>query len=283
MLAFQPSAVVVMDGAVLPVDWVNTTPPAPIVPEYLTESAKYASSAVTRLRRSDFIEARYAFSFVLANFGIAIAAKMPMITTTISSSMSVKPLRFMTSSSLFNDYGQPFTTASLSNQAACLATTICQVKTRHTLSTKDRGPTRRRARTFAACLDYCKGINNERRGNPRRSSCRLLRAAYWQAGAPSLTAAPTGPASLTKMEHVTRGVVRLLFIIDAHQPPPPTLSVPILFPVVGHQLTSPAAGVQATPPTLLVTLVLYLTESRSEERRVGKECRRSDFMEDKKA
>src|SRR2546429_4886775 len=98
MLAFQPSAVVVMDGAVLPVDWVNTTPPAPIVPEYLTESAKYASSAVTRLRRSDFIEARYAFSFVLANFGIAIAAKMPMITTTISSSMSVKPLRFICTS-----------------------------------------------------------------------------------------------------------------------------------------------------------------------------------------
>src|SRR2546425_1555518 len=34
----------------------------------------------------------YAFSFVLANFGIAIAARMPMITTTISSSISVKPL-----------------------------------------------------------------------------------------------------------------------------------------------------------------------------------------------
>src|SRR5256885_13525706 len=85
MLAFQPSDVVVMDGAVLPVDWVKTTPPAPIVAEYLTESAKYASSAVTRLRRSDFIEARYAFSFVLANFGIAIAARMPMITTTMSS------------------------------------------------------------------------------------------------------------------------------------------------------------------------------------------------------
>jgi len=62
---------------------------------YFTESAKYASSAVTKLRRSDFIEARYAFSFVFANFGIAIAAKMPMITTTISSSISVKPLRFI--------------------------------------------------------------------------------------------------------------------------------------------------------------------------------------------
>src|SRR3954453_20289875 len=45
------------------------------------------------LRRSDFIEARYAFSFVLANFGIAIAARIPMITTTIRSSISVKPLR----------------------------------------------------------------------------------------------------------------------------------------------------------------------------------------------
>src|SRR5689334_11777655 len=44
-------------------------------------------------RRSDFIEARYAFSFVLANFGIAIAARIPMITTTIRSSISVKPLR----------------------------------------------------------------------------------------------------------------------------------------------------------------------------------------------
>jgi hypothetical protein len=30
-------------------------------------------------------------SFVLANFGIAIAARMPMMTTTIRSSMRVKP------------------------------------------------------------------------------------------------------------------------------------------------------------------------------------------------
>src|SRR5438874_2691975 len=66
-----------------------------VVALYLTESAKYASSAVTRFRRSDFIEAMYAFAFVLANFGIAMAARMPMITTTISSSMSVKPLRFI--------------------------------------------------------------------------------------------------------------------------------------------------------------------------------------------
>src|SRR3954463_8106617 len=46
-------------------------------------------------RRSDFMLARIAFSFVLANFGIAIAARMPMITTTINSSIRVKPLRFI--------------------------------------------------------------------------------------------------------------------------------------------------------------------------------------------
>src|SRR6476646_5880465 len=60
---------------------------------YVWLPEKYASSDVAMLRRSDFSEARYAFSFVLANFGIAIAAKMPMITTTIRSSMRVKPLR----------------------------------------------------------------------------------------------------------------------------------------------------------------------------------------------
>src|SRR6266571_1102119 len=52
------------------------------------------------LRRSDFIAATYALSLVFANFGIAIAARMPMMTTTIKSSMSVKPflLRDMNSS-----------------------------------------------------------------------------------------------------------------------------------------------------------------------------------------
>src|SRR6185369_15110878 len=43
------------------------------------------------LRRSDFIAATYALSFVFANFGIAIAARIPMMTTTIRSSISVKP------------------------------------------------------------------------------------------------------------------------------------------------------------------------------------------------
>src|SRR5262245_51587830 len=91
-VAVNPSAVTVMVGPTTPLVTLYAVPRLLV---YLTESAKYASSAVIRLRRSDFIEARYAFSFVFANFGIAIAAKMPMITTTIRSSMSVKPLRFI--------------------------------------------------------------------------------------------------------------------------------------------------------------------------------------------
>src|SRR6266478_8951526 len=91
-LAVNPSAVTTMVGPTTPVVVAYAVPRLLV---YFTESAKYASSAVIRLRRSDFIEARYAFSFVFANFGIAIAAKMPMITTTIRSSISVKPLRFI--------------------------------------------------------------------------------------------------------------------------------------------------------------------------------------------
>src|SRR5437667_12755669 len=68
MFAVQPSAVVVTAGVVLPVDCTKFTPPAPYAAVYFTESAKYASSAVTRFRRSDFIEAMYAFSLVFANF-----------------------------------------------------------------------------------------------------------------------------------------------------------------------------------------------------------------------
>ncbi len=67
----------------------------PTVEVYCELSAKYASSAVTRLRRSDFIAVMYAFCFVFANFGIAIAARMPMMTTTIRSSMRVKPFRML--------------------------------------------------------------------------------------------------------------------------------------------------------------------------------------------
>src|SRR5690349_14738529 len=92
-VAVNPSAVTLIVGPTTPLVVAYCRPPAPITVVYFTESAKNASSAVIRLRRSDFIDARYAFSFVFANFGIAIAAKIPMITTTIRSSISVKPFR----------------------------------------------------------------------------------------------------------------------------------------------------------------------------------------------
>ena len=47
-----------------------------------------------------------AFSFVFANFGIAIAARMPMMTTTIRSSIRVKPLRFRIISFLGSGYSK---------------------------------------------------------------------------------------------------------------------------------------------------------------------------------
>src|SRR6476619_3401994 len=76
-----------------PADGLNFMPFVVSV-AYWAESAKYDSSAVTRLRRSDFMAAMYAFDFVLANLGIAIAARIPMITTTIRSSIRVKPFLF---------------------------------------------------------------------------------------------------------------------------------------------------------------------------------------------
>src|SRR5467141_3925545 len=101
-LAVNPSAVTVIVGPTTPVVVAYAVPRLLV---YFTESAKYASSAVIKLRRSDFIEARYAFSFVFANFGIAIAARMPMITTTIRSSINVNPLRFILVHSFFFSTG----------------------------------------------------------------------------------------------------------------------------------------------------------------------------------
>src|SRR5688500_4873044 len=72
---------------------------------YRAESLKNASSALARLRRSLFMDVKYAFVFEFPNFGIAIAASIPMMTMTISSSMSVKPFRFMTLS--FESGGLP--------------------------------------------------------------------------------------------------------------------------------------------------------------------------------
>src|SRR5438128_11336177 len=52
---------------------------------YLIESAKYEIGRASCRERVEIIEEMYAFSFVLANFGIAMAARMPMITTRINS------------------------------------------------------------------------------------------------------------------------------------------------------------------------------------------------------
>src|SRR5690348_18426253 len=101
MLAVQPACVpvpVVMVPRVLPVVVQKAALPAfaglvhDVVVTYLSESDKYASSAVTRLRRSDVMDAAYAFCLVLANCGIAIAASNPLMTTTIDSSTSLKLL-----------------------------------------------------------------------------------------------------------------------------------------------------------------------------------------------
>src|SRR5437667_4494035 len=68
-----------MTPRLLPVVTQKLTAPAvggvvhAVVAQHFTESAKYASSAVTRSRRSDFIAAMYALPSVLPNFGIATA------------------------------------------------------------------------------------------------------------------------------------------------------------------------------------------------------------------
>src|SRR5438477_3031228 len=80
---------------------------------------------------------------------------------------------------------------------------------------------------------------------------------YLQAGAPSEVAIPAGSApSLTKIEHVTfEPPVRLLFVIVASHPTPEAQTATRQSPVMGERRTRPATGVQATPPTLLVTLL----------------------------
>src|SRR5439155_26443364 len=65
-----------MTPRLLPVVTQKLTAPAvgggvnAVLALYFTETAKYASSAVTKFRRSDFIEAMYDFALVLSNFGI---------------------------------------------------------------------------------------------------------------------------------------------------------------------------------------------------------------------
>ncbi len=60
---------------------------------YVMLSAKYPSAATHARRRSALAVASNALSFELANLGIAIVASSPIRTTTMSSSISVKPRR----------------------------------------------------------------------------------------------------------------------------------------------------------------------------------------------
>src|SRR2546425_10126386 len=81
---------------------LQTTPPEPLKPgsvlhapeAYVLLSTKYASWAVAALRASAATRALKPRERYAANCGIAMAARMPMIATTTSSSISVKPLDF---------------------------------------------------------------------------------------------------------------------------------------------------------------------------------------------
>src|SRR3569623_1582622 len=90
-VAFQPFASAALPDIDTPCEVVKFIALSSVVYVWLPE--KYASSDVAMLRRSDFSDARYAYSFVLANLGITIAARMPMITTTMSNSLRVNPER----------------------------------------------------------------------------------------------------------------------------------------------------------------------------------------------
>src|SRR5207245_5936241 len=81
---------------------LQTTPPEPEKPgrvlhapvAYVLLSTKYASWAVAALRASAATRALKPRERYAENCGIAIAARMPMMATTTSSSSSVKPLDF---------------------------------------------------------------------------------------------------------------------------------------------------------------------------------------------
>src|SRR2546427_10476656 len=102
---------------------VQLTPPEPVKPgsplqapaEYALKSTKYASSAVAALRASDATRALKPRDRYAENCGVAIAARMPMMATTTSNSINVKPLdrlrpafcECMDSSSFWGAVGDP--------------------------------------------------------------------------------------------------------------------------------------------------------------------------------
>jgi hypothetical protein len=78
--------------SVTPPDGWAMNPVVGTVPlKYVLLSLKNASWALVRLRKSVIIADVYALPFVFENFGIAIAARTLITTTTISNSIRVKP------------------------------------------------------------------------------------------------------------------------------------------------------------------------------------------------
>src|ERR1700746_1579176 len=82
---------------------LQVTPPEPVKPgsvptqvpvAYVLLSTKYASWAVAALRASAATRALKPRERYCENWGIAIAARMPMIATTTSNSINVNPLDF---------------------------------------------------------------------------------------------------------------------------------------------------------------------------------------------
>src|SRR6266446_5456437 len=82
-------------GAVTPPDLVKPGSVSHVPEAYVLLSTKYASWAVAALRASAATRALKPRERYAANCGIAMAARMPMIATTTSSSISVKPLDFL--------------------------------------------------------------------------------------------------------------------------------------------------------------------------------------------
>src|SRR6185503_18679692 len=112
-----------------------------------------------------------AFSFVLANFGIAIAAKIPMITTTIRSSISVKPLRFIWTSSCRDlSHGHIVCSASLQARIMPLVDTIVYVLSLHMLSAP-----RKHLLTPRKALEIDAFCNMPRRTQPTVIHCAYAR------------------------------------------------------------------------------------------------------------
>src|SRR5215472_15398890 len=96
LLVLPPSAIVMLT---VPESWkpgsVGSLQAASLQPLYATGLvAKYASSEVAALRRSELARASKPRCRYEANCGMAMAARMPMMATTTSSSINVKPLLF---------------------------------------------------------------------------------------------------------------------------------------------------------------------------------------------